>query len=78
MRIINEPTAAATAGRFIQTMEETELILVIDIGGGSYEVSVLCLSESVYEVLATCGDLRLGGRDFDQICFNMIKDKIEP
>ena len=77
MRMINDPTAAAIAGKFDQTAEESDTILVFDLGGGTFDVTLLCVSESVYDVLATCGDMRLGGRDFDQVLFEIIRERVK-
>ena len=77
MRMINEPTAAAIAGKFDQEAEESDTILVFDLGGGTFDVTLLCVSESVYDVLATHGDMRLGGRDFDQVLFNITTEKVK-
>jgi molecular chaperone DnaK len=64
-RIINEPTAAALAfGIDKKTKEQT--VLVYDLGGGTFDVSILELSEGTFEVISTSGDNRLGGDDFDQ------------
>lgn len=63
MRLINEPTAAALA--FGLPRNQEGLIVVFDLGGGTFDVSVLDISGSVYEVVATCGNNRLGGDDFD-------------
>merc|ERR1719288_174726 len=64
MRIINEPTAAAIAYGLDKQNRETN-ILVYDLGGGTFDVSLLTLDEGVFEVLATNGDTHLGGQDFD-------------
>lgn len=64
MRIINEPTAAALAYGLDKNEDQT--ILVYDLGGGTFDVSVLEIGEGVFEVVATDGDTRLGGDDFDQ------------
>ncbi|MBO2534908.1 molecular chaperone DnaK [Rummeliibacillus suwonensis] len=64
-RIINEPTAAALAYGLDKT-EEDQKILVFDLGGGTFDVSILELGDGVFEVLATAGDNHLGGDDFDQ------------
>ena len=64
MRIINEPTAAALAYGLNKDKDET--ILVFDLGGGTFDVSLLDLSDGTFEVLATNGDTHLGGDDFDQ------------
>jgi len=65
MRIINEPTAAAIAYGLDKKAKEKN-IMVYDLGGGTFDVSVLTLDEGVFEVLATNGDTHLGGEDFDQ------------
>ena len=62
-RLLNEPTAAALAYGFRKEVNRT--ILIYDLGGGTFDVSVLQLSEGVYEVLSTSGDTFLGGEDFD-------------
>jgi molecular chaperone DnaK len=64
MRIINEPTAASLAYGLDKTEEQT--ILVYDLGGGTFDVSILEIGEGVFEVVATDGDTRLGGDDFDR------------
>jgi len=65
LRIINEPTAAAIAYGLEKNHKETN-ILVYDLGGGTFDVSLLTLDEGVFEVVATNGDTHLGGEDFDQ------------
>lgn len=64
-RIINEPTAAAIAYG-IDKQDKNQKILVYDLGGGTFDVSVLEIGDGVYEVLATAGNNKLGGDDFDQ------------
>ena len=64
LRIVNEPTAAALAYGLDKKKEET--IAVFDLGGGTYDISILELSEGVFEVKSTNGDTHLGGDDFDQ------------
>lgn len=64
VRIINEPTAAAIAYGLDKKGEEKN-ILVFDLGGGTFDVSVLALDNGVFEVLSTSGDTHLGGEDFD-------------
>lgn len=64
LRIINEPTAASLAYGFDKKSNET--ILVFDLGGGTFDVSVLEVGDGVFEVLATSGDTHLGGDDFDK------------
>ena len=65
MRIINEPTAAALAYGIDKTDKE-QRVLVFDLGGGTFDVSILDLADGTFEVLATAGDNHLGGDDFDQ------------
>jgi heat shock protein 5 len=65
LRIINEPTAAAIAYGLDKKAKERN-ILVFDLGGGTFDVSILTIDEGVFEVLATNGDTHLGGEDFDQ------------
>merc|ERR1719411_354795 len=65
LRIINEPTAAAIAYGLDKKHRDTNII-VYDLGGGTFDVSLLTLDEGVFEVLATSGDTHLGGQDFDQ------------
>jgi len=64
-RIINEPTAAALAYGIDKT-DKTQTVLVYDLGGGTFDVSILELAEGTFEVISTAGDNRLGGDDFDQ------------
>merc|ERR1711937_920655 len=64
LRIINEPTAASLAYGFDKNKNET--ILVFDLGGGTFDVSILEVGDGVFEVLSTSGDTRLGGDDFDE------------
>eukprot|EP00121_Abeoforma_whisleri_P010155 Awhi_evm1s9359 len=65
-RIVNEPTAAAIAYGLDKVDEEEKTILVFDLGGGTFDVSLLALDQGVFEVMATSGDTHLGGEDFDQ------------
>jgi len=66
-RVINEPTAAAIAyGLDVSKREKEENILVFDLGGGTFDVSLLNVDNGVFEVIATAGDTHLGGEDFDQ------------
>ena len=67
-RIINEPTAAALA--YGMDKEESQKIMVFDLGGGTFDVSLLDISDGVFEVLATAGNNRLGGDDFDERIVN--------
>ncbi len=72
LRIINEPTAAALAYGLDKKEEST--ILVFDLGGGTFDVSILELGDGVFEVKSTAGDSRLGGDDFDLVLVNHIAD----
>ncbi len=72
-RIINEPTAASLAYG-LDKEHEHHKILVYDLGGGTFDVSVLELGDGVFEVLATNGNNRLGGDDFDEVIMNFIAD----
>ncbi|KAL0222572.1 hypothetical protein RCL1_002426 [Eukaryota sp. TZLM3-RCL] len=65
LRIINEPTAAAIAYGLNNKSEEEQNILVFDLGGGTFDVSLLTIEDGVFEVKATAGDTHLGGEDFD-------------
>ncbi len=71
-RIINEPTAAALA--YGMDKEESQKIMVFDLGGGTFDVSLLDISDGVFEVLATAGNNRLGGDDFDERIVNWMAD----
>ncbi len=75
MRIINEPTAAALA--YGLDKKENETILVFDLGGGTFDVSLLDVGEGVVEVRATNGDTHLGGDDWDQRIVNYIGDEFK-
>ncbi|MBQ0138147.1 MAG: molecular chaperone DnaK [Kurthia sp.] len=68
-RIINEPTAAALAYG-LDKMDVDQKVLVFDLGGGTFDVSILELGDGVFEVLATAGDNKLGGDDFDDAIIN--------
>ncbi|MED4288992.1 molecular chaperone DnaK [Priestia megaterium] len=70
-RIINEPTAAALAYGLEKT-DEDQTVLVYDLGGGTFDVSILELGDGVFEVRATAGDNRLGGDDFDQVIIDYL------
>ena len=73
LRIINEPTAASLAYGLDKT-DKNEKILVYDLGGGTFDVSILELGDGVFEVLSTNGDTRLGGDDFDQKIMDYIAE----
>jgi endoplasmic reticulum chaperone BiP len=65
LRIINEPTAAAIAYDLDKKSKSESWIIVYDLGGGTFDVSLLSIVDGVFEVLATAGDTHLGGEDFD-------------
>ena len=65
LRIINEPTAAAIAYGLDKKSESESKIIVYDLGGGTFDVSLLSIDDGVFEVLSTAGDTHLGGEDFD-------------
>ena len=73
-RIINEPTAASLAYG-LDKEEGSHKILVYDLGGGTFDVSILELGDGVFEVLATNGDTHLGGDDFDDVILNYLADE---
>ena len=75
LRIINEPTAAALA--YGMDKENDQKIMVFDLGGGTFDVSLLEISDGVFEVLATAGNNRLGGDDFDERIINWMADKFK-
>ena len=70
-RIINEPTAAALAFG-VDKLDKEQKVLVYDLGGGTFDVSILDLADGMFEVLATAGDNHLGGDDFDEAVMNWI------
>jgi len=70
LRILNEPTAAALA--YGLDKKKNEIVLIFDLGGGTFDVSILEVGDEVFEVLATAGDTHLGGDDFDQTIVNYI------
>jgi molecular chaperone DnaK len=75
-RIINEPTAAALAYG-LDKMEDDQTILVYDLGGGTFDVSILELGDGVFEVRATAGDNHLGGDDFDQVIIDYLVEEFK-
>ena len=76
LRIINEPTAAALAYGLDKTNKD-EKILVFDLGGGTFDVSILELGDGVFEVASTAGDNHLGGDDWDQRIIDWLADKFQ-
>ncbi|CAN0440028.1 unnamed protein product, partial [Discosporangium mesarthrocarpum] len=75
-RVINEPTAAAIAYGLDRDGKE-ENILVFDLGGGTFDVTLLTIDNGVFEVRATSGDTHLGGEDFDQRLMNYCISQVE-
>ncbi len=75
-RIINEPTAAALAFGIDKTDKEMK-VLVFDLGGGTFDVSILDLADGTFEVLATAGDNHLGGDDFDNVLVDWMADEFK-
>ncbi len=75
LRIVNEPTAAALA--YGLEKEKPEKVLVFDLGGGTFDVSILEIGDGVHEVLSTSGDTHLGGDDFDEKVMNWICDEFK-
>jgi molecular chaperone DnaK len=74
-RLLNEPTAAALAYGYRRDVEKT--LLVFDLGGGTFDVSVMRVSEGVYEILSTLGDTYLGGVDFDHRVVDYLAEKFQ-
>ena len=75
LRIVNEPTAAALA--YGLEKDKPEKVLVFDLGGGTFDVSILEIGDGVHEVLSTSGDTHLGGDDFDEKVMNWICDEFK-
>ena len=75
LRIVNEPTAAALA--YGLEKDKSEKVLVFDLGGGTFDVSILEIGDGVHEVLSTSGDTRLGGDDFDQKVMDWICEEFK-
>lgn len=76
-RIINEPTAAALAYGLDKAEKKDEKIAVFDLGGGTFDVSILELGDGVFEVKSTNGDTHLGGADFDRVIVNYLADEFK-
>jgi molecular chaperone DnaK len=76
-RIINEPTAAALAYGLDKGSKKDEKIAVYDLGGGTFDVSILELGDGVFEVKSTNGDTHLGGADFDRVIINYFADEFK-
>ena len=76
-RIINEPTAAALAFGFNKDQSKERTIAVYDLGGGTFDISILQLADGVFEVLSTNGDTHLGGDDWDRVIANWLIDEFK-
>ncbi len=76
-RIINEPTAASLAYGFNKDQKNEKMIAVYDLGGGTFDISILELGDGVFEVKSTNGDTRLGGDDFDQKIINWLLEEFK-
>ena len=76
LRIINEPTAAAIAYGLDKKSEE-KMVLIFDLGGGTFDVSLLCIDEGIFEVKSTAGDTHLGGEDFDNVLMKYFIDEFK-
>jgi len=76
MRIVNEPTAAALAYGYGGS-KDAKCLAVVDLGGGTYDVTIMMVEDGVFEVLATTGDMFLGGEDFDQAIARTMAEEIQ-
>ena len=77
LRIINEPTAASLAYGLDKGSDKNHKILVYDLGGGTFDVSILEIGDGVFEVISTAGDNRLGGDDFDKRIMDLLVDEFK-
>lgn len=77
LRIINEPTAAALAYGLSKDTQDEETVLVFDLGGGTFDVSVLEIADGVFEVKSTSGDTKLGGDDWDQCVVDWLASEFQ-
>ena len=75
LRIINEPTAAALS--YSIQKEDSQKVLIFDFGGGTFDISILELSNGIFEVINTCGDNKLGGDDIDILIINYLAEKFK-
>lgn len=78
LRIINEPTAASLAYGIGSATEESRIIAVYDLGGGTFDVSILRITDGVFDVLSTHGDTYLGGDDFDRLVGEYLLEQLSP
>jgi L1 cell adhesion molecule like protein len=77
LRIVNEPTAAAIAFGLKEKSESERHVLIFDLGGGTFDVSLLDIDSEIFEVRATAGDTHLGGEDFDNSMVNFFADRFQ-
>ena len=77
LRIINEPTAAAIAYGLDKKVQGERNVLIFDLGGGTFDVSLLTIEEGIFEVKATAGDTHLGGEDFDNNLLDHFKKEFQ-
>ncbi|XP_070565339.1 heat shock 70 kDa protein IV-like [Ptychodera flava] len=77
MRIINEPTAAALAYGLDKKLKGEKNVLIFDLGGGTFDVSILTIEDGMFEVRSTAGDTHLGGEDFDNRLVNHLKQEFK-
>lgn len=77
LRIVNEPTAAAFAYGLNKAEDKNQKVMIYDLGGGTFDVSILDIGDGVFEVLATNGNGRLGGDDFDQRIIDYLVDEFK-
>ena len=77
LRIINEPTAAALAYGLDKGENKNQKVMIYDLGGGTFDVSILEIGDGVFEVLSTNGDTRLGGDDFDNVIIDYLADEFK-
>ena len=75
VRILNEPTAASLAYGY--GTDERRTVMIYDLGGGTFDVSIVTMENDVTEVLASHGDNRLGGDDFDQLLVDLLADEFQ-
>merc|ERR1712083_815396 len=71
LQIINEPTASAIS--YGLNIKKNGIIAVYDLGGGTFDASILKIKNNIFEVLSTCGDSLLGGDDIDKLIYNYVK-----
>ena len=77
VRIINEPTASALAFGMDKNNSKEQKVLVYDLGGGTFDVSILDIADGTFEVLSTAGDTHLGGDDFDNVIIDWLNDNFK-